>query len=165
MRESDIRERIALLERDLITWFPEALAKYYPHVRVSILTVFLRLSEDVLEAIYSRLHFVIEVLPADTESFSVCAPPPIERVRSENDYISGHLLKRESRKVYQYIYFLESAVLNRSSEYIMGTMARYVADAYLRYVVQKKGAPGEGAETLAKEWGFGAELVAYLREK
>src|SRR5262249_45994714 len=165
MKESDIRERIAVLERDLITWFPDTLPKYYPGVRVSILAVFLRLPDDVLETLYRRFHFVIEILPADTESFAVSAPPPIERVHSEADFVSGALLMQESRKVYQYIFFMEPAVLSKSSEYIMGTTARYLADAYLRFVLQKKGAPGEGAETLAKEWGFIAELVAYLKER
>lgn len=163
MKESAIRERIEILERDLVTWFPDVLPKYFPNLRVSILTVFLRLPDDVLQAINQRFHFVIEVLPADTESFSVCAPPPIERVRSEMEYISGHLLKQESQKVYQYVFFMESVALNKSSEYIMGTMARYIADAYLRFVLRKDSPPGEGAEALAKEWGFTAELVSYLK--
>lgn len=165
MKESAIRERIAILERDLITWFPEGLPRYYPNVRVSVLTVFLRLPEDVLQALHDRFHFVIEVLPADTESFAVCAPPPIERVRSELDIISGHLLKQESRKVYQHIFFMEPVALTKSSEYIMGSMVRYIADAYLRFVLNKTTPPGEGVEALAKEWGFSGELVAYLKEK
>ncbi|MBI1745939.1 MAG: hypothetical protein HYR55_05035 [Acidobacteria bacterium] len=165
MKESQIREQIAAIEGTLVSWFPYTLPNHYPNLRVSLLTVFLRLPEDILETFRERFHFVIEVLPSDTESVSVVSPPPIERVRFEGDYVPGHLLKQESARVYHYILFLESVALNKSSEYLMGTMIRYLADAYIRFVIRKPSSPGEGAETLAKEWGFTAEILAYLKEK